>query len=49
LLVDNTVYSFGFQLSNGIPLVSFTDDQKDMELLFLAKYVNDLSEQDDMI
>ena len=26
LLVDNSVHSFGFQLSNGVPIVPFFDD-----------------------
>ena len=49
LLIDNNIFSFGFQLSQGIPILSFTGDQKDKELirlqhfLLLLNKVNDLS------
>ena len=33
ILVDNAVYSFGFQLSNGIPILPFYYDKEDRELV----------------
>jgi CTD small phosphatase-like protein 2 len=36
VIVDNAVYSFGYQLENGIPIIPFYDDKKDEELLHLT-------------
>lgn len=36
LIVDNAVYSFGYQLENGIPIIPFYNDRKDEELLHLT-------------
>jgi CTD small phosphatase-like protein 2 len=30
--VDNAVYSFGYQLDNGIPIIPFYEDKRDEEL-----------------
>ena len=49
LIVDNSVHSFGFQLDNGIPVVSFYDDDKDCELVHLATYVNGLATHTEMV
>jgi CTD small phosphatase-like protein 2 len=35
LIVDNAVYSFGYQLENGIPIIPFYEDKEDEELLHL--------------
>lgn len=35
IIVDNAVYSFGAQLSNGVPICPFKDDKEDREFLFL--------------
>ena len=48
VLVDNAVYSFGFQLSNGIPIIPFYNNQEDEELLHLINYLNTLSCFEDM-
>lgn len=32
VMVDNAVYSFAFQLDNGIPILHFYDDSEDAEL-----------------
>ena len=39
ILVDNAVYSFGFQLSNGIPILPFYYDKEDRELVQLVTYL----------
>ena len=49
LIVDNSVHSFGLQLSNGILLNSFFDDSEDMELAHLASYCLKLSKEKDMV
>lgn len=36
VIVDNAVYSFGYQLENGIPIIPFYEDKEDEELLHLA-------------
>ena len=36
VIVDNAVYSFGYQLENGIPIIPFYDDKEDEELLHLT-------------
>ena len=43
VLVDNSVYSFAYQIDNGIPILPFYDDQADEELLHLAYYMESLS------
>ena len=39
IIVDNAVYSFGYQLENGIPIIPFYDDKSDEELLHLTQYL----------
>jgi TFIIF-interacting CTD phosphatase-like protein len=48
VIVDNAVYSFGFQLNNGIPIIPFYNDKKDEELLHLIYYINCLAGFDDI-
>ena len=48
VIVDNYVHSFGKQLSNGIPIISWYDDKKDEELLSLIDYLQILSAADDV-
>lgn len=48
VIVDNAVYSFGFQLENGIPILPFYDDKKDEEMLHLINYLVCLSRHDDI-
>jgi len=39
--VDNAVYSFGYQLDNGIPIIPYYDDKdNDEELMHLVYYFN---------
>ncbi|CAD8096257.1 unnamed protein product [Paramecium sonneborni] len=39
LLVDNASYSFGQQIENGVPIISFYDNYDDQELLHLQNYL----------
>lgn len=39
LLVDNAAYSFGLQLSNGIPIASFKEDPEDLEFEYLIEHL----------
>jgi hypothetical protein len=45
LLVDNLAYSFGHMIDNGIPVVEFTGNQSDRELLHLEKYLIECAKQ----
>lgn len=47
-LVDNSVYSFAYQIDNGIPIISFYDDPNDEELLHLMFYMKMLAGADDL-
>jgi hypothetical protein len=48
LLVDNAVYSFGVQLSNGIPITPFKEDKTDKEFLFLKRFLYDIRSYEDL-
>lgn len=39
VLVDNAVYSFGFQLDNGIPIINYIQGKDDKQLLYLKEYL----------
>ena len=47
IIVDNNVFSFGFQLENGIPILPFQGESNDTELLMLGEYLNHLVKLDD--
>jgi CTD small phosphatase-like protein 2 len=47
VIVDNSIASFAFQLSNGIPISSFTDQKNDEELLYLVTLLEEIYAQDD--
>lgn len=42
ILVDNAAYSFGYQVDNGIPIISWHDDKEDKELVNLIDYLQSL-------
>lgn len=48
IIVDNAVYSFGAQLSNGVPITPFKDDKEDREFLYLMNYLTLLKDHEDM-
>ena len=48
VIVDNSVYSFAYQIDNGIPIISFYDDSDDEELLHLVFYLNCLATCEDV-
>ena len=48
VIVDNAVYSFGFQLDNGIPIIPFYNNKEDEELLHLMNYLNTLAYFEDL-
>jgi len=43
VIVDNSVYSFAFQIDNGIPIIPFYHDKSDEEMLHLVYYFNCLA------
>jgi CTD small phosphatase-like protein 2 len=47
-IVDNSVFSFGYQLRNGIPIIPYYDDPEDNELLKLIDYMKIVSTVDDV-
>jgi TFIIF-interacting CTD phosphatase-like protein len=46
--VDNKIYSFAFQLENGIPILDFMGDQQDSELLKIMKYLQHLAHYENL-
>jgi len=48
IIIDNSVLSFVFQFNNGIPILPFYDNKKDMEFKFLVKYLHHLSKFDNI-
>jgi len=48
ILVDNAIYSFGLQLSNGIPIIPFKTDKTDEEFKHLTSFLLDCYNLDDL-
>ena len=40
VIVDNSVFSFAYQIDNGIPIIPFYNDKTDEEMLHLIYYLN---------
>ena len=48
IIIDNFVYSFGLNLDNGIPILEYTGDPNDRELVNLQEYLIKVSKCDDI-
>ena len=48
IIVDNSVFSFAFQIDNGIPIIPFYADKEDEEMLHLVYYINYLTNAEDV-
>ena len=48
VLIDNSVLSFAYHLNNGIPIVPFTEQKDDTQLLMLAYYLVSIASFDDL-
>ena len=48
VIVDNSIFSFAFQLDNGIPIIPFYDDKEDNILPKIADYLLSLKDLDDV-
>jgi CTD small phosphatase-like protein 2 len=42
LIIDNAPYSFGYQISNGVPIITWHNDRSDRELKNLIPYMKRL-------
>jgi Dullard-like phosphatase family protein len=48
MLVDNSIISFAFHLSNGIPIKAFLGDKPDDELLYMVTYLEEVFTETDV-
>lgn len=42
IIVDNSIISFAFNLSNGVPISSFTGQKNDEELLYMVSLLEEI-------
>ncbi|CAD8095913.1 unnamed protein product [Paramecium sonneborni] len=47
VLIDNSAFSYAFQIENGIPIIPYLDNKKDNELQHLESYLKVLIKYDD--
>jgi len=43
ILVDNSAYSFGIQINNGVPILPFYHDKNDKELVDLVQFLTNIN------
>ena len=43
ILVDNSAYSYGIQVNNGVPILPFYDDKNDTELKDLVQFLTNIN------
>ena len=48
VLIDNSVYSFAYQIENGVPIITFYHDKNDEELFHLITYMQGVALVDDV-
>jgi CTD small phosphatase-like protein 2 len=48
VIVDNSIFSFAFQLDNGVPIIPWVNDPLDTELKQLIEYFNAVNEVADV-
>ena len=48
IIVDNSIISFAFNLSNGIPIKAFLGNKNDEELLFMVTFLEELFSHTDV-
>ena len=48
IIVDNLAHSFGFQITNGVPILEWHDSFKDQELLYLKNYLKEAVLEEDV-
>ena len=48
MIVDNLVHSFGLQIDNGIPILDFTSNKEDRELLGVERILMELRSAEDV-
>lgn len=48
LIVDNSIFSFAFQLDNGVPMIPFYDDKEDRIMLKIKDYLINLKDLEDV-
>lgn len=46
--MDNAVISFVFNLDNGVPILSFTDDDQDYQFVSLGRFLMSLKDVPDV-
>ena len=46
IIVDNSIISFAFNLSNGVPIKAFLGNKNDEELLFMVTFLEELFSKD---
>ena len=48
VIIDNSILSFALQISNGVPISSFTGEVEDREMEFLGTYLESLYHHKDV-